>query len=65
MSSIHPAVAQALQAQTAATNQQIGIAVLGKQLDAQQQAGDAINEMLQQAANVQQQLASGHLDVRV
>ena len=65
MSSIPAPVRQVLAAQNQATNLQIDTAVLRKSLDVQQQTGDAINQLLQQAANLQKQLASGHIDVKV
>ena len=65
MSAIPPAVNQVLQAQNQATRQQIDYALLGKQLQAQKQAGDTLNQMLEQAAVAQKQIAAGHLDVRV
>ncbi len=65
MSSIPAPVRQVLQARSDATRQQIDTALLRKNLDAQKHAGDAINALLEQAVNVQQQLADGHLDVRV
>ncbi len=65
MSNIPPAVSQLLQARTDATRQEIDIALIAKNLDAQKQAGDAVNALLQQAANMQQQLNDGHIDVRL
>jgi hypothetical protein len=65
MSSIPAPVRQVLAAQDQATNLKIDTAVLRKSLDSQQQTGDAINQLLQQAANLQKQLASGHIDVKV
>ncbi|WP_153559100.1 hypothetical protein [Roseimaritima sediminicola] len=64
MSSIPAPVRQVLAAQNYAMAQKIDTAVLGKQLDAQKQAGDSVNELLAQNVQVQQQLAAGHLDVR-
>jgi hypothetical protein len=65
MSSIPPAVSAALNAQQQATAAKINIAVMGKQLDAQKQTGDAINQMLEATVQASKQIASGHLDVRV
>lgn len=65
MSSIPDPVRQAIAAQNDATRQQINTAVARKGLDVQQQAGDAINQLLEQAASMQKQLASGHIDVKV
>ncbi len=64
MSSIPAPVRQVLAAQQQATNQQIGTAVARKTLDAQQQAGDAVNALLEQSVSLQKQLATGHIDVR-
>jgi Putative motility protein len=65
MSSIPAPVQQVLQARSDATRQQINTALLKKTLDSQKQTGDAINQLLSQAVDVQRQLASGHIDVRV
>jgi hypothetical protein len=65
MSSIPAPVRQVLAAQNDATNQQINTALLRKGLDAQQQAGDAINALLEQTVELQKQFASGHIDVKV
>ena len=64
MSSIPAPVRQVLQAQNDATRQQINTAVLRKSLDNQKQTGDAINALLEQAVEVQRQIADGHLDVK-
>ncbi|MEM1069723.1 MAG: hypothetical protein AAGG48_04265 [Planctomycetota bacterium] len=61
-----PSVAQqAINVRQQATQQKIDVALARKSLDVQQQTGDAINELLQQAAILQQQLAEGRIDVRV
>ena len=65
MSSIPAPVHQVLQAQNDAGRQQINTAILRKGLDIQQQTGDAIISMLEQAAEVQRQIADGHIDVKV
>jgi hypothetical protein len=65
MSSIPAPVRQVLAAQNDATNQQINTALLRKGLDAQQQAGDAINALLEQTVELQKQFAGGHIDVKV
>ncbi|TWU36593.1 hypothetical protein Q31b_48740 [Novipirellula aureliae] len=65
MSSIHPAVANVLNSRNDANQQQVQMTLLAKQLDTQKQAGDAIHSMLEQAKQVQTQLADGHLDVKV
>lgn len=64
MSSISPAVKQVLQARQESQNQQVQIALMKKNLDAQKQTGDAAVALLEQAVDVQRQLADGHLDVR-
>lgn len=65
MSSIPAPVQQALQARNDATRQQVATAVARKSLDVQKQTGDAINALLEQAVNVQKQIADGHIDVKV
>jgi hypothetical protein len=65
MSSIPPAVRQAMAAKNDALQQQVNTAIARKGLDAQQQAGDAINQLLEQAVSVQKQLAAGRIDVKV
>jgi phage regulator Rha-like protein len=42
---------------------QIEFAVLGKTQQIQKQQGDAAVQLIQQSADIQQQLASGHIDV--
>lgn len=65
MSAIPSPVQQVLQARQDATRSKIDMALLGKQLDVQQQTGDAINHMLREIVDVQKQLANGHIDIRV
>ena len=65
MSSIPAPVQQALQARKDATRQQVTTAVVRKSLDAQKQAGDAINALLEQTLKVQRQIADGHIDFKV
>ena len=65
MSSISPAVQNVLQARQDATQIKIDTALLGKQLDVQQQTGDAINRLISDVVDVQKQIANGHIDVRV
>jgi hypothetical protein len=65
MSSIPGPVQQVLQARSESTQQQINTALLRKSLDTQKQTGDAINQLLEQAVNVQRQIADGHIDVKV
>lgn len=65
MSAIPAPVQQVLNARQQATALKINTAVLGKQLNAQKQIGDAINQMLEQNVVAQKQLANGRLDVQV
>ena len=65
MSSISGPVRQVLQAREEAVKQQVDTALLRKNLDVRKQTGDAVNALLQQAVEVQRQLADGHLDVKV
>ena len=44
---------------------QIDFAVAGKALQAQKQQGDAAIQLIEQAAQVHEQLASGQLDVEI
>jgi hypothetical protein len=64
MSSIPPAVSAALNVQQQATASKINVAVMAKQLDAQRQAGDAINQILDSTVQASKQIAEGHLDVK-
>jgi len=65
MSSIPAPVRQVIAAQNDAMRQQIDTALIRKSLDTQKQTGDAINALLEQAVNLQEQFASGHVDVKV
>ncbi|MEM9365046.1 MAG: hypothetical protein AAGD07_03550 [Planctomycetota bacterium] len=65
MSPISPPVKAVLEARQDATRTKIDIALLGQNLDNQQETGDLINQMVQQAGELQKQLSSGHIDVRV
>lgn len=65
MSSIPPAVRQAVAANNEALQQQVNTAIARKALDAQQQTGDAVNQLLEQATQLQKQLAAGRIDVKV
>jgi len=65
MSSIPAPARQVIAAQNDAVRQQIDTALIRKSLDAQKQTGDAINELLEQATDLQRQFASGHVDVRI
>lgn len=53
------AINSVLAAKQSALNSQIGTAVAKKSLDAQQAAGDAVNQLLQQAANLSKALGRG------
>ncbi|KAA1260120.1 hypothetical protein LF1_26590 [Rubripirellula obstinata] len=64
MSSIPPAVSAALSVQQQSTAAKINVAVMAKQLDAQRQAGDAINQILESTVQASKQIAAGHLDVK-
>jgi len=44
---------------------QVDFAVAGKVLQAQKQQGDAAIQLIEQAAQIQEQLASGQLDVEI
>ena len=44
---------------------QIDFAIAGKVLQSQKQQGDAVIQLIEQAAQVQAQLASGQLDVEI
>ena len=64
MSSIQATGSPTSQAATIQTLQQINTALLRKSLDVQEQTGEAINHLLQQAVEVQKQISKGYLDVR-
>jgi hypothetical protein len=65
MSSIPAPVRQVLQARNDAMRQQINTALMRKSMDVQQQTGEAINALIEQAVQVQRQIADGHIDVKV
>ena len=46
------------------TDSKIAFAVAAKQINASEQMGDAMVQLVDQAATIQRQLASGRLDVR-
>jgi hypothetical protein len=58
------AISDLIQAKAEATNHKIAFAVAGKQLSAQRQMGDAMVNLVEQAATMQKQLAAGRLDVK-
>jgi ABC-type transporter Mla subunit MlaD len=57
--SLDPAIASVLAAKEQATRSQIQFAVAAKQQDAAQQQGDAMNQLLAQAAQLSKSLSSG------
>ena len=59
MSSIDGAISSVLAAKDAALKTQIGYAIAGKQLDAQQQQGDAVNQLLAAAAKLSKSIGTG------
>lgn len=58
-SAIDPAISSLLAAQENAMRTQINYAVAGKQLDAMEQQGEAVNQLLTQAAQLSKSLSSG------
>jgi Putative motility protein len=44
---------------------QVDIAVASKTLQVQKQQGDAVIQLIDQAVQIQEQLASGHIDVKI
>jgi hypothetical protein len=50
---------------TAAIGNQIDVAIAQKAMQVQKQQGEAAVELIQDAVDVGQQLASGHIDVRL
>ena len=65
MSRITAPVQQVLQARSHSFDLKIDTAVARQAIDAQQQAGDAVNALLEQAVQAQAQIADGRLDVKV
>jgi hypothetical protein len=59
MSSLDPAISSVLAAKENAMRAQINYAVAAKQLDATQQQGEAVNQLLEQAAQLSKSLTSG------
>lgn len=49
----------------AAVENQIDVAIARKALQVQKQQGEAAVELIQDAVDISQQLASGHIDVRL
>lgn len=60
MSSIDPAISAVLNAKDNALRTQISYAVAGKQQAAAKQQGEAVNQLLEQSAQLSKSLASGH-----
>lgn len=58
-------VQEAIALEQAATAQKIDFAVARKQLDAQQQQGDMVNQLLKANRVAEQQISKGYLDVYV
>ena len=44
---------------------QVDVAVASKTLQVQRQQGDAVIQLIDQAVQIQEQLASGHIDVKI
>lgn len=59
-SALDPAISSLLAAQENATRTQIAYAVAGKQQDAVAQQGEAVNQLLAQAAQLSKSINSGH-----
>lgn len=59
MSSIDPAVSSVINAQQNALQQKISISVAAKQLDLAKQQGDAMNSLIESAAQSSKSLHSG------
>lgn len=59
MSSIDPAIQSLLNAQQGALQNQIGFAVAAKQMDAAKQQGDAMNALLEKAAQLSKAIGAG------
>lgn len=59
MCSVDCAISSVLAAKESALKTQIGFAIAGKQLDAQQQHGDAVNQLLEAAAKLSKSIGTG------
>ena len=59
MSSIDGAISSVLAAKDSALKTQIGYAIAGKQLAAQRQQGDAVNQLLEAAAQLSKSISTG------
>jgi hypothetical protein len=58
-------VAAASAVQQSQVQNQVDFAVASKTLQAQKLQGDAVIQLIEQAVQVQEQLASGYLDVKI
>lgn len=58
-------IAAASSFQQSKIQNQVDVAILGKTQQIQKQQGEAAVALVEQAVQVQQQLASGHLDVKL
>ena len=59
MSGLDPAISSLLAAKEQALRTQVQYAVAGKQLDAAKQQGEAVNQLLEQSAQLSKSLSSG------
>jgi hypothetical protein len=59
MPSVDGAISSVLAAKDSALKTQIGYAIAGKQLDAQRQQGDAVNQLLEAAAKLSKSITTG------
>ena len=59
MSSLDAAVSSVLASKEAAINTQIAVEIVGKRLDAQKQEGEAVNQLLESAAQLSKALGKG------
>lgn len=60
MSGLDPAISAVIDAKENALRTQISYAVAGKQLSAQKAEGEAVNQLLEQSAQLSKSLSSGH-----
>lgn len=59
MSGLDPAISSLLAAKEQAMRTQVQYAVAGKQLDAAKQQGEAVNQLIEQSAQLSKSLSSG------
>jgi hypothetical protein len=64
---VSPAITQLIEAvgEKAQTDSKIAYAIVGKQLQASRQSGEAAVHLIEQVVDLQRQLSKGHLDVQV